>query len=273
MPRIALGVEYDGSRFSGWQIQKDGRSVQATLEQAVASVANQPIRTICAGRTDAGVHACAQVVHFDTEAERQSRSWVLGSNSALPDDVNVCWAREVPETFHARFSAQSRRYRYLILNRPIRSALCTWRAWVVHPSLDAGTMTEAARLLVGQHDFSALRASGCQAKSPVRTVHELSVHRHGDWLIIDVHANAFLHHMVRNIAGMLVQVGRGDQPPGWAGEVLASGDRRQAGITAPAQGLYFYEVCYPEEFGLPGSEGRAAVLSLLPGPTELTGCK
>ncbi len=265
MPRIALGVEYDGSDYCGWQIQQDCRSVQATLERAVSEVADEPVRTVCAGRTDTGVHALAQVVHFDTEAVRSLRSWVLGVNSELPDDVNVCWAREVPESFHARFAAVSRRYRYLILNRRVRSALCRQRAWVVYSRLDENLMGEAASSLVGEHDFSALRASGCQAKSPVRTVHALTVERRGNWIAIDVHANAFLHHMVRNIAGLLVRIGEGTEPPSWAGEVLSGRDRRAAGITAPPQGLYFYEVEYPDSFGLPGADSRGVLLGLLPG--------
>lgn len=265
MPRIALGVEYDGSAFSGWQIQKDGRSVQADVEKAVARVADHKIKTICAGRTDAGVHACSQVVHFDTDAERRNRSWVLGTNSELPDDVNICWARQVTDAFSARFSAVSRRYRYLLLNRRTRSAICHRRAWIVHQNLSVEKMSLAAKHLVGEHDFSALRAAGCQAKSPVRTIHSLRVFQERQWICIDVHANAFLQHMVRNIAGLLVRVGRGDDSPGWAAEVLASRDRCRAGITAPAQGLYLYFVEYPVEFGLPDEESAAYGLDLLPG--------
>lgn len=260
-----MAVEYEGGGFCGWQIQQDERSVQATVEQAVSAVANEPVHTVCAGRTDAGVHALSQVVHFDTQALRPMRSWVLGANSELPPDVNICWAREVSEDFHARFSAISRRYRYLILNRRMRSALCRQRAWVVYQHLDEQLMSEAAISLVGEHDFSALRASGCQAKSPVRTVHSLTVHRTGQWLSIDVHANAFLHHMVRNIAGLLVKVGERSEPPEWVARVLAGKDRRAAGITAQAQGLYFYAVEYPGSFGLPVTLPDESVLDLLPG--------
>ncbi len=265
MPRVALGVEYDGSGFAGWQVQKDGRSVQATVEQALSRVADHPVKTICAGRTDAGVHACAQVVHFDTSATRRNRSWVLGSNSELPDDVNICWAREVSSDFHARFSALSRSYRYLILNRPVRSAICRQRAWVVYPPLDEVQMQAAASRMLGERDFSALRAAGCQAKSPVRTVMALDVRRRADWLSIDVRANAFLHHMVRNIAGLLMLVGKGDAEPDWADRVLASRDRREAGITAPAQGLYLYHVEYRPDFELPMTDGAGHELGLLPG--------
>ncbi len=265
MPRIALGVEYDGSAFSGWQIQKDGRSVQAAVEDALASVANHRVKTICAGRTDAGVHACSQVVHFDTDAERRERSWVLGSNSELPDDVNICWAREVAPQFHARFGAVSRRYRYLLLNRPVRSAICRTRAWTVYQKLDIELMRSAAKHLVGENDFSALRASGCQAASPIRTVHSLEIIQQRQWLCIDVHANAFLHHMVRNIAGLLVRVGLAEEAPTWVAEVLASRDRKRAGVTAPAQGLYLYFVEYPPEFGLPGMDTIVHGLDLLPG--------
>lgn len=265
MPRIALGVEYEGSGFSGWQVQKDGRSVQATVEQALSRVADHPVKTVCAGRTDAGVHACAQVVHFDTRAVRRDRSWVLGCNSELPDDVNICWAREVSEEFHARFSAVSRSYRYLVLNRPVRSALCRQRAWVVYPALDEIRMQSAASRMLGEHDFSALRAAGCQAKSPVRTVLKLEVSRRAHWLSIDVRANAFLHHMVRNIAGMLVQVGKGEAGPEWVDDVLASRDRREAGVTAPAQGLYLYNVEYAPDSGLPVAGDAGHELGLLPG--------
>ena len=273
MPRVALAVEYDGSAFSGWQIQKDGRSVQAAVETALSRVANHPIRTHCAGRTDAGVHACAQIVHFDTQAERRNRSWVLGCNSELPADVNIAWAHEVSDEFHARFSALSRRYRYLLLNRPVRSALCRQRAWVVYKDLSQERMQDAAQHMVGTHDFSALRASGCQARSPVRTIHSLQVCRQREWLSIDVHANAFLHHMVRNIVGVLVTIGSGEASCEWSAEVLASRDRTKAGITAPAQGLYLYAVEYPPVFALPESRQMTQALDLLPGSQGTTGCK
>lgn len=265
MARIALGVEYDGSDFSGWQIQKDGRSVQATLELALAKVADHQVKTVCAGRTDAGVHACAQVVHFDSDAVRRNRAWVLGSNSELPDDVNVCWAHQVAPDFHARFSARSRRYRYLVLNRPVRTALCRQRAWVVYPQLQVERMRQACVHLLGEHDFSALRASGCQAKSPVRTIHTLEVARRDEWISIDVCANAFLHHMVRNIAGLLVRIGKGEAESDWAREVMLGRDRTRAAITAPARGLYFCGVEYDREFGLPDGAASARALGLLPG--------
>lgn len=250
MPRIALSVEYDGTDFSGWQTQKDGRNVQDTLQTALSQVADESIDVVCAGRTDAGVHALAQIVHFDTTASRSNRSWVLGANTNLPHDVNVNWATEVSEAFHARFSARSRTYRYRILNRTSRSALERHRAhWAFKP-LDHSLMEEAAAFLLGEHDFSAFRAAACQAKSPHRNVQKISVQRRDDWVTIEVQANAFLQHMVRNIAGVLLEIGHGEQPPSWAQTVLASKDRRQGGVTAPAQGLYFVHVEYPPEAGL-----------------------
>lgn len=258
MPRIALGIEYDGSAFCGWQIQKSGRSVQATLERALSSVAARPVKTICAGRTDAGVHAFAQVVHFDTDALRSSRSWVLGANSGLPSDVNVCWAHEAGDEFHARFGAVSRSYRYLVLNRAVRSSLWRDRAWtIVHP-LNLNAMRAASRHFLGEHDFSSLRASGCQAHSPVRTVHALDVTRSGQWLYFEVQANAFLHHMVRNIVGILVAIGRGDAGPDWASQVINARDRTQGGVTAPAGGLYLSGVEYSPAFALPAHQAGLA---------------
>lgn len=248
--KIALGVEYDGSGFHGWQYQGDVRCVQETLEQALSKVANHSVRVHCAGRTDTGVHACGQVVHFDTEAERSDRSWILGSNSNLADDVSVAWARVMPEDFHARFSAIGRHYRYQIINRPFRSALWRNRAVWIHQPLDAERMQRAAQGLVGTHDFSSYRALACQAKHPVRTLHSLRVRREGEMVSIEAHANAFLHHMVRNIAGVLIAVGKGEQPESWATEVLEHRDRTLGGVTAPPQGLCLTGVDYPREFGL-----------------------
>ncbi len=249
--RVALGIEYDGTAYAGWQTQLSVRSVQAAVEAALSSVANEPIGVVCAGRTDAGVHARWQVTHFDTHAQRSMRGWVLGANSDLPRDISIAWCRPVPMHFHARYSAEARTYRYFILNRATRSALADKRAAAIHKPLDEARMGEAAAELCGEHDFSAFRSSECQARSPIRRLERLAVVRHGDWVIIDATANAFLHHMVRNIAGLLIAVGRGDAPPAWAGEVLQGKDRRLGAATAPAEGLYFWAVRYPAAFGLP----------------------
>ncbi|MGM0553615.1 MAG: tRNA pseudouridine(38-40) synthase TruA [Pseudomonadota bacterium] len=257
LQRWALGVEYDGRGLLGWQRQKDGASVQAQLEAALGFVANHPLELVCAGRTDAGVHATAQVVHFDSPAVRAPHAWVLGANSRLSDAIAVTWARAVPEAFHARFSAFGRRYRYVIANRAVRPALEAGRvAWWRRP-LDAGRMHAAAQAFVGEHDFSSLRAAACQAKSPIRRVHSIAVRRCGPHVILDVHANAFLHHMVRNIAGVLLAIGDGRAGPEWVAQVLAARDRRLSGITAPAAGLYFVQVDYPAEFDLPVAAGPA----------------
>lgn len=250
--RIALGIEYDGSAFAGWQVQRhEPRTVQAAVEAALSAVAAHPVRVVCAGRTDTGVHAVGQVVHFDTEARREARNWVLGANVNLPPDVAVGWAREVDPEFHARFSAESRSYRYLILNRPTRSSLLAGRATWVHRPLDAAVMHAAGQALIGTHDFSSYRALGCQARSPVRTIHSLQVNRRGELIELYVHANAFLHHMIRNIAGVLLAVGRGERPAEWAAEVLALRDRTLGGVTAPPDGLYLERVWYPERFAIP----------------------
>jgi tRNA pseudouridine38-40 synthase len=251
MYRIAVGIEYDGSAFAGWQSQQSLRTVQRTLEGALGAVAAQPVSLVAAGRTDAGVHARAQVAHFDSEAERSPRSWLLGTNSELPADVALQWAQPVPAHFHARYSAAARVYRYLILNRTARSALHAARAAWVTRTLDTEAMSAAAAELVGEHDFSAFRAAECQAKSPIRRLTGLAVARRGDWIVIEAVANAFLHHMVRNIAGLLIAVGKGDQPAGWARVVLEGRDRTRGAATAPAAGLYLWEVRYPAAFGLP----------------------
>jgi len=252
--RIALGVEYDGSRFHGWQAQEEGvRTVQTSLEQALAKVANHPVRVVCAGRTDTGVHGLGQVVHFDTDAQRTSRNWVLGCNVNLPDDVSVTWAKEVDEDFSARFSAISRKYRYFILNRTARSAPLAGRVTWIHRPLNADLMHQAAQALVGEHDFSSYRALGCQAKSPIRTLHSISVERRNEFIVMTVHANAFLHHMVRNIAGVLMAIGREDQPADWAKTVLELRDRTLGGVTSPPEGLYFEQVEYPAEYDLPAA--------------------
>ena len=250
--RIALGIEYDGSAYKGWQVQRHTeRTVQAEVEAALSRVAARPVRVVCAGRTDTGVHAAGQVVHFDTEAKRVPRNWVLGANVNLPFNIAVSWAKPVDADFHARFSAESRSYRYLILNRSTRSALLAGRVTWSHHELDAERMHRAGQALVGTHDFSTYRALGCQAKSPVRTLHSLRVTRHGELIELRVHANAFLHHMVRNIAGVLMAIGRGERPMEWAGELLALRDRTLGGVTAPPQGLYLERVWYPGRFEIP----------------------
>lgn len=253
MSRYALAVEYDGTDFNGWQVQPDGRSVQATLERGLAAVAAAKLQVICAGRTDTGVHATYQVVHFDTEAGRTEHQWCAGTNANLPADLAVLWCRPVDDDFHARFSALRRRYSYLILNRGSRSALNRRRCAWVHRRLDAERMLEAAQYLLGEHDFSAFRTSQCQAKSPVRNVSAVSVDRYADWVCITVEANAFLHNMVRIIAGSLIRVGRGDAEPGWIREILAARDRAHRGATAPPQGLYLNGIDYPERYALPAS--------------------
>ena len=244
--RIAIGIEYDGTAYNGWQRQRSGIGVQERIERALSDVANEAVEVTCAGRTDAGVHASGQVAHFDTSADRTSRGWLLGANSALPDDINLNWAQPVSDDFHARFSATSRSYRYVILNRLARSALHRNRAWWLYQALDDRAMHAAAQALLGEHDFSAFRAAGCQASSPVRRITAISVGRDGDWLNIEVTANAFLQHMVRNITGALVVIGAGEQGVDWAREVLESRDRKQGGMAAPARGLTLVRVTYPD---------------------------
>ena len=250
--RIAVGVEYDGSNFSGWQLQKHGeRTVQEEVEKALSKVANHPVRVYCAGRTDTGVHATGQVVHFETGAERDERAWVFGANANLPKDVAVLWAKPVPEAFHARFSAQNRAYRYVIFTRHVRPTFLAYRVTWHHRELDVVRMAEAGKALIGEHDFSSYRAVACQAKSPVRILHKLEVSRQGPFIFIDLEANGFLHHMVRNIAGVLMAIGEGEQPIEWSREVLEARDRTLGGVTAQPYGLYLTEVGYPAEFGLP----------------------
>jgi tRNA pseudouridine38-40 synthase len=229
--------------------------VQTVVEAALSSVANEPVGVVCAGRTDAGVHARWQVVHFDTHATRTLRGWVLGTNSDLPRDVSVTWCHPVAPHFHARYSAEARTYRYFILNRSTRSALSEKRAAGIYKPLDHERMAEAAAALCGEHDFSAFRSSECQARSAIRRLERLTVERRGNWVTVEATANAFLHHMVRNIAGLLIAVGRGDAPPRWAAEVLEGRDRTLAAATAPAEGLYFWGVRYPAAFGLPDPRG------------------
>jgi len=255
--RIALGIEYDGSSFCGWQTQPAGCAVQDKLEQALSQIAGERIGTICAGRTDAGVHALAQVVHFDTAAERPESAWVRGTNALLPPALAVTWARVVSEEFHARYSALDRCYRYVLLNHAVRPAVDQSRVGWFHLPLALDRMREAARLLVGEHDFSAFRSAECQARSPVRELRRLDIERRGDYVIFELCANAFLHHMVRNIIGCLVYVGKGKYPPQWLGEVRAGRDRARAAPTFDAAGLYLARVEYAAAWGLPAP--RAAL--------------
>jgi len=250
--RIALGIEYDGSQFAGWQMQKHGtRTVQECVEKALSTVADEPVKIVCAGRTDTGVHATGQVVHFDTSAIRNERAWVLGVNAHLPDDVASLWSCEVNEDFSARFSATARQYRYVILNRSGRAAAfhskVTWR----HGNIDERAMHQAAQVLIGEQDFSSFRSSACQAEHARRNIHYVNVSRKGDFIYIDIEANAFLHHMVRNIVGSLLMIGKGEKPVSWMEEVLRVRDRRQAGPTASAKGLYLVKVTYPEDCSIP----------------------
>ncbi|MBN8440845.1 MAG: tRNA pseudouridine(38-40) synthase TruA [Thauera sp.] len=263
MTRIALGVEYAGDAFEGWQSQRHGRTVQDTLELALQRIADEPVRLHCAGRTDTGVHATAQVVHFDTTAVRPSSAWVRGVNANLPASVVVRWAVEVDETFHARFLAFERRYRYLLVNTSTRPALLSGRVGWFHLPLDGRLMAEAASALVGTHDFTTFRAAGCQARSPVRHLHEATVRREGDCFMFDFRANGFLHHMIRNLVGALVYVGKGRYPPGWLAEVLAARDRSRAAPTFTADGLYLCGVSYPARWSLP-NDGRIIALPQLP---------
>ncbi len=256
--RIALGIEYDGGAYAGWQRQAAAPSIQALLERALARVADAPVALICAGRTDAGVHACGQVAHFDTAAQRTPRAWLLGANTYLPADISVRWARPVPDHFHARYSALSRSYRYLILNRASRSALAAGRALIVHAALDVAAMRAGAAALLGEHDFSAFRSSECQSRSPVRVLQRLRVERSADWVMIEISANAFLHHMARNVVGMLIAIGQGQAGPQYASELLATRRRDARLVTAAAAGLYLWHVEYPAQFRLPDDSAMIA---------------
>ena len=250
--RYAAGVEYLGTGYSGWQALKGAQGVQSALESAVSSVADQPVKVTAAGRTDAGVHALQQVIHFDTTAQRSDYAWLLGINTNLPRDISLRWLlRPAAQRFHARHSALARSYRYVIHNHRARSALLLARAAWWPQALDADAMQRAAQCLVGEHDFSAFRDSQCQSKTPVRKVKSLNVFRRDDFVVIDICANAFLHHMVRNITGTLAEVGTGKQAEGWVAAVLAGRDRRQGGMNAPPEGLYFIGPEYPAEFALP----------------------
>jgi tRNA pseudouridine38-40 synthase len=249
--RIAIGVTYDGSPFEGWQAQPSGNTVQDHLERALAEIAGAAVRVVAAGRTDAGVHATGQVAHFDVDADRPPSAWVRGTNAHLPEAIAVQWAQRVDEAFHARFSASARAYRYVLYNQPVRPSLMARHVGWFHLPLDERAMQAGASALLGTHDFGAFRAAECQARTPVRTVHRLTVRRAGPNVLIDVVADAFLHHMVRNVVGALVHVGKGAASPGWIGEVLASRDRRAAAPTFSSRGLYLASVEYPREHRLP----------------------
>lgn len=250
--RIALAIRYQGTAYQGWQKQQHTtETIQHQVEKALSFVANQPVTITCAGRTDAGVHATGQVVHFDTSASRTEQGWVFGANSHLPPDIRVLWAHPVPETFNARFSAQQRRYRYLLLNQNVQPGILRHNVAWYHRDLDECRMHNAAQVLVGEQDFSAFRGAACQSHHAIREITRVSVQRRERLIEFDISGNAFLLHMVRNIVGSLIEVGNGHQPVAWLGEVLASRNRCQAGPTAAPHGLYLVEVTYPDEIGLP----------------------
>lgn len=249
--RVALGVEYYGTNFRGWQSQAGGGTVQDALQSALCRIAGVPVGVLCAGRTDAGVHATQQVVHFDTDVERPLTAWVRGVNSHLPDGVSVRWATPVTDEFHARFSARGRRYRYLLLNRAQRPGLWQGRVGWFHLPLDVAAMQQAAARLLGEHDFSAFRAAECQAKSPVKTMTQALVRSYGNMVVFDFEASAFLHHMVRNLVGTLVYIGKGAQPASWVDELLGVKDRKLAAPTFSPDGLYFRGPVYEQQWGLP----------------------
>lgn len=262
MQRVAVSVEYNGARFHGFQGQPGGvPTVQQELEKALSGVADEPITLVCAGRTDAGVHATAQVIHFDTLAQRPEKAWVMGARHYLPDTISINWAKNVTPQFHARFSAQARTYRYLICDRRQGSGLLNHQITFSNRALDVALMQAGASYLVGEHDFTSFRAVQCQAHSPVRCIHHLHIIRRGDLILLEVKANAFLHHMVRNIAGVLMAVGAGNAAPTWVAEVLAAKDRTAGGVTAKPHGLYLVGVDYPASFDLPET---------LPGPLFIT---
>jgi len=262
--RIALCLSYNGYNYHGWQAQKSGLpTVQKYLEQAVSVVANHPVKVVCAGRTDSSVHASYQIVHFETNAIRSCRSWIFGCNANLPKDISVTWVESVQDEFHARFSAIGRRYHYVIYNHPVRPANFSRELTWSHVQLDEKVMHAAAQCLVGEHDFSSFRAVGCQSKSPVRTLEFVNVERFSNMIVIDIKGNAFLHHMVRNIAGVLMAIGSGKYPIEWCEEVLTLKDRTKADVTASPHGLYLTHVEYPEVFAIPASSGAPSLIQAL----------
>ncbi|HSD41864.1 MAG TPA: tRNA pseudouridine(38-40) synthase TruA [Burkholderiales bacterium] len=258
--RIALGIAYDGRPFDGWQSQPTGDAVQDRLEAALAEIAGVPVRVTAAGRTDAGVHAIGQVAHFDVATERPESAWMRGTNAHLPEGIAVQWAREVDDEFHARFSAVSRSYTYVLYNHPVRPAVFAGKVGWFHLPLDVAVMRTAAACLAGEHDFSAFRSSECQAKTPVKMLHRMEIRRRGDYVIFELTADAFLHHMVRNLVGCLVHVGKGAQPPDWLKGVLEGRDRARAAPTFPADGLYLTAVAYHERWNLPAFAPMLALL-------------
>lgn len=251
--KVAAIVEYHGAHFHGWQRQKHHPepTIQAALEDALSTIANEPISVVCAGRTDAGVHASTQVIHFETTAQRKPHNWVRGTNTQLPTGIAVRWVGEVDSDFHARFSATARRYRYLIYNKPVKQGLMHDQLTWCRDPLDERLMHEAAQSLLGENDFTSYRAKDCQSNTPFRNIHDISVKRYGDIVMIEVQANAFLYHMIRNIAGVLMPIGKGKRPVSWTSELLKIKDRSKAGVTAHSDGLYFVGVEYPEKFDIP----------------------
>ena len=249
--RIALGIEYDGTGFYGWQAQRDLPTIQGVLQEALSKVANEDIFLYCAGRTDANVHAIGQVVHFDTNAKRHIDAWIFGTNTHLPPSIVVHWSKHVDFHFHARFTATARRYRYVIYNHPIRPGILNNRVcWHYYP-LNIERMRMAGQHLIGEQDFSSFRSSQCNSRTPMRNVTQFAIQRYGDFIVIDIEANAFLHHMVRNIVGSLMKIGSGNKEPEWMREVLLAKNRRLAAETAAAEGLYLTKVSYPEQYNFP----------------------
>lgn len=249
--KIALGIEYDGSKYCGWQRQNDVRSVQEKLEKALSKVADEPINVFCAGRTDTGVHATGQVVHFETRVQRKDAAWTLGANANLPGDIAVRWVKNVPDDFHARFSATARRYRYVIYNERLRPAVMSQGVTHFYHPLDVDRMHRAAQCLLGENDFTSFRAMQCQSRTPWRNMMHINVTRYGAYVVVDIKANAFVHHMVRNIVGSLMEIGCGNQAENWMAELLAAKNRKLAAATGKAEGLYLVSVYYPEHFALP----------------------
>ncbi len=256
LTRFAVCVEYDGTHFKGWQTQLNQRTVQSELEAAVSKVANHPVPVVTAGRTDSAVHGTAQIVHFETSATRAIDAWILGINRFLPADIRVHWVHEVDDSFHARFSAISRSYRYIIYNSRVRPGIMRHFASYYYEQLDVEKMKLGASHLIGEHDFSTIRAAGCQAKSPVRTIHSISLSQKDNWIWFDINANAFLQHMVRNIAGLLIEVGSNKRDPSWVKQVLELRDRTQGGVTALPNGLYLTHVEYDPKYNLPDSPSQ-----------------
>lgn len=252
MQRFAIGIEFSGTHFRGWQTQQSGvSSVQETLEAALSKVANHPVAVHAAGRTDAGVHASNMVAHFDTSATRSLRGWLMGSNTLLPKEIAVTWIQPMDEEFHARFKACARRYRYVVYNAPVRPALLAGQVTHVYHTLNVDNMRRAVDKLVGIHNFNSFRAAACQSNQPVRNIRHARLFQHGAFLVLDIQADGFLHHMVRNIMGVLLEIGKGEQSVEWVDHLLAVQDRKEAGITAPPDGLYFIQAYYPERFQLP----------------------